>query len=59
MEHENLQPEIYKGSRVQAGNENQKHFRKRIPNPNKVMFPEIPASSTSSPGLGVDLLRIT
>lgn len=56
MEHENLQPEIYKGSRVQAGNKNQQCFKKRTSNPNKVMFPETHASSTTSPGLGADLL---
>lgn len=56
MEHENLQPEMYKGSRVQAGHKNQQCFKKHTPNPNKVMFAEINASSTTSPGLGTDLL---
>lgn len=33
MEHESLQPEIYKGSRVQFGNKSQQPFKKRTPNP--------------------------
>lgn len=56
MEHESLQPEIYKGSRVQFGNKSQQPFKKRTPNPNKVMFPEIHTSSTTSPGLCADFL---